>query len=203
MTYTQVGPIKDTKIGTVEKPHAYYDEVYTEGVDLVHMQPIYESIVALLKGFRSIKPQVLEIGCGTGILGKMIMDAGFRYRGFDFSAVAIRKCPHEIRAFVTRRNAYHTAPYRVGHNVVVAVEVMEHLRDLEVVERISSGSYCIFTLPNFTDEAHLRVYPDSKEIKRYYKGLIKWSRITPVKMCEDDGVDGGYKIIHVCKGVKI
>lgn len=195
--------ICDTKIEVEEKGHSYYDDIYNDGYDVEHMRPIYETVLKMLGGFRSIRPRVLEIGCGTGVFGAMIHANGFGYRGFDFSAVAIRRCPHAIRTRVTRRNAYHRAAYRVSHNVVVAIETMEHVRDLEVVEHISAGTACIFTLPNFTDEAHLRTYLNAADIKRHYKGLIRWSNIVPVKMVEDDDVNGGFKVIYVCKGVRV
>lgn len=186
-----------------EKNHVYYDDIYRKTYPLEHMWPIYLTILDLLKGYRAITPRVLEIGCGIGKFGQMVHDAGIKYRGFDFSAVAIRMCPNDIRAFVARRNAYHRVSYRVDHNVIVAIEVMEHLRDLEVIELFAKGTHCIFTLPNFTDEAHLRTYDSKAAIKKYYKGKIKWSKIIPVEMAEDEGIACGKKVIYICKGFKL
>jgi 2-polyprenyl-3-methyl-5-hydroxy-6-metoxy-1,4-benzoquinol methylase len=185
-----------------EKPAFYYDQVYERGYQTVHMRRVYNAVLTVLE---SLKPpvQILEIGCGLGVFGEMIVDAGFKYRGFDFSIQAIRKCPNRIRTHVARRNAYHRATFRVGHNVVVAIEVMEHLRDLEVIEMIAPDTICIFTLPNYTDEAHLRTYKDEKAIRQYYKGLIRWHKIDPIIMADDPGVECGKKIIWVCKGVKV
>ena len=165
------------------------------------MQPVYNAVLAILE---SLKPpvRVLEVGCGLGLFGEMVVDAGFKYRGFDFSIEAIRRCPNRIRSMVGRRNAYLRSTFRVGHNVVVAIEVMEHLQDLEVVDMIAPGTVCVFTLPNYTDEAHLRTYKDEKFIRRYYKGLIRWHKIDPIIMADDQHVECGKKIIWVCKGVK-
>lgn len=186
-----------------EKTSIYYDDIYKGEYGLDHMVPVYDEVLKILLGMRAVVPRVLEIGCGTGILGKMIHEAGISYRGFDFSIVAIRKCPNEIRPFVVRRNAYHTAPYRVGHNTVVAVETMEHLDDLHILQRVKKGTHCVFTLPNFTDEAHLRVYNNPVDIRKYYKGVVKWSSIKTVIMDVDEGTKTGTKDIHVCKGIKL
>ena len=191
-----------TSVQPEEQPAHYYDSIYRDGYSIDHMQPVYNAVLDIL---RALNPpaQVLEIGCGIGVFGEMVVDAGFKYHGFDFSIDAIRRCPDSIRTRVARKNAYHRSSFRVGHNVVVAIEVMEHLRDLEVVDMIAPDTICIFTVPNYTDEAHLRTYSDEKAIRNYYKGLIRWHRIQPIVMADDSGVSCGKKIIWVCKGVKI
>lgn len=188
-----------------EKPHSYYDEVYRGDYSVEHMRPVYDEVMSMLRGIRTVDPvQVLEIGCGTGAFGEMVVNTGvIEYRGFDFSAEAIRRCPNTIRAWVARRDAYSHASYRVKHNTVVAIETMEHLNDLKVVRNIKPDAICIFTFPNYTDAAHVRTYPNSAFIKKHFKGLIRWSKIVDIKMAEDMGIRCGYKIIRVCKGVRI
>ena len=187
-----------------EKPKAYYDEVYRGNYSVDHMLPVYAEVLSMLRGIRSFDPvQALEIGCGTGVFGAMVINTGIiHYRGFDFSSEAIRRCPHLIRPWVARRNAYTRASYRVGHNTVVAIETMEHLDDLKVLDHIKPDTICIFTFPNYTDAAHIRVYPTARFIKKRFKGLIRWSKIVEIEMAEDSGIDCGHKIIYVCKGVK-
>ena len=185
-----------------EKPRFYYDGIYKDDYDVDHMQPVYSAVMNLLHVLKS-PVQVLEVGCGTGVFGNIVVDAGFKYRGFDFSVEAIRRCPNKIRPFVSRRNAYNRTAFRVGHNVIVAIEVMEHLQDLNVVNFINPGTICIFTLPNFTDEAHLRTYKDAKFIRQHYKNLIRWHKIDSIVMADDPDIDCGKKIIHICKGVRV
>ena len=189
-----------TELG--EKNAFYYDSIYKDVYKVDHLRLVYAAVLELLQ---ALKPpvQVLEIGCGIGVFGSMVVDAGFKYRGFDFSVEAIRRCPDVIRTKVSRRNAYQRATFRVGHTVIVAIEVMEHLRDLEVVDMIPSDKICIFTLPNYSDGAHLRTYKDPKFIRRHYKNLIRWHKIDSIVMADDPGIDCGKKIIHVCKGVKV
>jgi 2-polyprenyl-3-methyl-5-hydroxy-6-metoxy-1,4-benzoquinol methylase len=185
-----------------ERPVHYYDQIYQSGYEVDHMWTVYGAVLAILQSLKQ-PVQVLEVGCGLGHFGEMAVSAGFKYRGFDFSIEAIRRCPGSIRSFVSRRNAYHRSTFRVGHTVVVAIEVMEHLRDLEVVDMIAPDTVCIFTLPNYTDAAHLRTYDSEKAIRKYYKGLIRWHKIQPIEMAADAGIKCGKKIIWVCKGVKV
>lgn len=197
---TQSSSLARTEPG--EKNAFYYDSIYKDGYNVDHLGPIYSAVLNLL---HALKPpvQVLEIGCGIGVFGSKVVDAGFKYRGFDFSVEAIRRCPDLIRTNVSRRNAYSRATFRVGHTVVVAIEVMEHLRDLEVVDMIPPDKICIFTLPNYSSESHLRTYKDAKFIRRHYKNLIRWHKIDSIVMADDPGIECGKKIIHVCKGVKV
>lgn len=193
-------------ISREEKRVAYYDDVYKAGYNVDHMRPVYDEIMLMLFNlstkFKQV--QVLEIGCGIGVFGKMVAAVSdFRYRGFDFSVEAIRRCPNEIRTMVARRDAYHRSSYRLSHNIVIAIEVMEHLDDLEVLTNIKRDTICIFTLPNYTDEAHLRTYENARAIKKYYKGWIRWHKIVPIEMADDEGIECGKKIIHVCKGVRL
>lgn len=185
-----------------EKPAHYYDLIYREGYRIDHMRPVYGAVMDALYALRP-PMQILEVGCGIGVFAEMAVTAGFKYRGFDFSIEAIRRCPDSVRTHVTRRNAYHRATFRVGHTVVVAIEVMEHLRDLKVVDVIAPDTICIFTLPNYTGEAHLRTYEDAKAIRKHYKGLIRWHKIQSIEMADDEDIKCGKKIIWVCKGVKI
>jgi len=195
---------KAVKAPPEEKPVHYYDKIYQEGYDVQHMRPVYLAVLKMLEVLKEQQSvQILEVGCGLGVFGTMAVNAGFKYRGFDFSIEAIRRCPSWIRSRVARRNAYHQSTFRVGHTVVVAIEVMEHLRDLEVVDMIAPGKICIFTLPNYTDAAHLRTYETDKAIRKYYQGRIRWHKIQKIIMADDPGIKCGKKIIWVCKGVKV
>lgn len=185
-----------------EKPVSYYDQIYRDGYSVDHMRPVYNAVLSML---RALQPpvQILEAGCGNGLFGWLAIRDGFKYRGFDFSIEAIRRCPNSIRSHVARRNIYHRSAFRVGHTVVVAIEVMEHVRDLEVVDHIAPDTICIFTLPNYTDAAHMRTYPNEKFIRKHYKGLIRWHKIQAIEMADDPGIKCGKKKIYVCKGVKV
>ena len=166
--------------GHIEKKSGYYDDIYACGYDTFRYQPIYRAILENLKKLRS--PRVLEIGCGVGDLGKMIVDGGIPYRGFDFSAKAI-ECSRSLCSdgkFWTG-DAYDKANYLpADYNVAIALEVLEHTDDLRIIENIPAGVHFIGSVPNFDDVAHLRVYQDpQRDIVERFKPYLDVAQIFP------------------------
>lgn len=167
--------------GHPEKKSEYYDNIYAAGYNTVRYQPIYRAILENLKALKS--PRVLEVGCGVGDLGKMIVDSGIPYRGFDFSEQAIecsrKLCPEG--KFWTG-DAYDKANYLpADYNVVIALEVLEHTDDLCVLENIPAGVHIVGSVPNFDDVAHLRVYEDpQRDIVERFKSLLNVTQVFPV-----------------------
>lgn len=117
---------------------------------------IYQEIAGLATG------KVLDIGCGTGELGRLIKN----YRGFDFSAEAI-KIANNPNCW--RGNLYDKRHYR-DYDTYVMCEVLEHLEfDKEALQLIPPGKRVILTVPSFDDPAHLRIYRNFSR----YDNLIK------------------------------
>ena len=146
--------------GHTEKNADYYTEIYRQGYDAGGYYPLYQVVIRLLAQMPS--PRVLELGCGIGDLGAMIIEEGYRYRGFDFSPEAIaqcmRRCP-DGRFSVA--DIYDPENYQpIDYNTVIALEVLEHVDDLKVVEMIPPGARLIASVPDYDDAAHLRLYRD-------------------------------------------
>jgi SAM-dependent methyltransferase len=146
-----------------EKQHQYYDAIYARGYNTRGYFPLYEEVVKLIERLGP-PPRVLEIGCGVGDLGKMIVERGYPYRGFDFSPVAVecskRLCP---QGNFRTGDAYDPECYRPhDYNIVVALEVLEHLDDFAVIENIPEGVHLIASVPDYDDTAHLRLYQDPR-----------------------------------------
>jgi 2-polyprenyl-3-methyl-5-hydroxy-6-metoxy-1,4-benzoquinol methylase len=104
----------------------------------------------------------LEIGCGLGDLGQLVIERGYPYRGFDFSPEAIQQCRRRFPEGGFRvGDAYEAASYHPqDYNVVIALEVLEHVDDFRVMENIPPGVRIIASVPNYNDVAHLRLYQD-------------------------------------------
>ena len=135
---------------------SYYDEVYFKTSISDRYDKIYQKIGELATG------KTLDIGCGTGQLAACIKN----YRGFDFSAEAI-KIANNPNCW--RGNIYDKKNYR-DYDTYVMVEVLEHLKfDKEALALIPKGKKAILTLPSFKDPAHLRTYQNFSR----YKKLIK------------------------------
>lgn len=161
----------DTFKATKEKGVEYYDRLFRNGFDTSRYQDVYEIILRMLKDVR--EPNILEIGCGVGSLGKMLIDKGYKYRGFDFSKSAIKHSKKLSKDHFYIGNAYDEKEYKGDYNVAIATEVLEHVDDLRVLKNIKSGVIFIGSVPNYGDISHLRVYKDKEKdiIERFSKYL--------------------------------
>ena len=114
-----------------EQPAKYYDDIYSNDYSTKAYQQLYKFVVNMIK--RIDNPSVLEIGCGLGDLGKMIVDENIVYRGFDFSEVGIKQC-HQLSPDTNFwvGDAYDPQNYQPqDYNTVVSLEVLEHLDDIK------------------------------------------------------------------------
>jgi 2-polyprenyl-3-methyl-5-hydroxy-6-metoxy-1,4-benzoquinol methylase len=196
---------REGELSPEERGPDYYDAVYSEGpYDTDRYKPVYECVLGMLtvpetgqtKKVNGERLALLELGCGTGAFASMALIKNIHYRGFDFSREAIRQCPRHVQPFVAKKNIYGVHCWRQTHNVVVAIETIEHVDDIAITKKIAPGKVVIYTLPNFTDAAHLRTYPEPEFIKERFKSLIKWHEIVTIDMPED-------KKIYVCRGKKL
>ncbi len=149
--------------GYQEKDSQYYDAIYKRGYDTTAWRNLYHEVFRMIT--KHDFPTVLEIGCGVGDLGKMIVDRGIPYRGFDFSKEAIRcskrLCPAGKFWVADAYDANSYRPY--DYNIVIALEVLEHLDDIKVIRSIPPGVRLIASIPNHDDVSHLRLCEDPKK----------------------------------------
>jgi len=187
--------------GNLEKSAEYYSEIYRQGYDTQGYYPLYQLVVRFLDSFPS--PRVLELGCGIGDLGRMIIARGYPYRGFDFSKEAIARCKQvcpEGNFFVG--NIYNPAGFLpVDYNVAVALEVLEHVDDLRVMEYLPPGVRLIASVPDYDDAAHLRLYKDIQQdiIERYrpYLHVVEVATATAA-----NAQTGLKQSIHILSAIK-
>ncbi len=165
--------------GNKEKNADYYNEIYKKGYDTSNFYPLYQEIVRIVGTLSS--PRILELGCGIGDLGQIIIEQGYPYHGFDFSAEAVqqslKKCPSgNFKA----GNVYDKYLYQTeDYNTVVAVETLEHVEDIDVIKNIIPGAIVIASVPDYPDVAHLRLYKDrQKDIIEYYKPYLHVTEIS-------------------------
>ena len=159
-----------------ERASSYYDQMFVDQqIFRVHYtKSIYYFLWSVIadrienSGIRG----VLEIGCGPGQLGAMLMDRGLeRYHGMDFGPKAIEmargNCPRgHFEVGDARTTDLHS---RIDHDLVICTEVLEHIEDdLGVLSAFKPGVRCMCTVPNFPHESHVRRF-ESRErvIERY------------------------------------
>ncbi len=189
-------PVKKTK--HKEESAQYYDEIYSNAYrtgfyDVVRFDSVYNAVM----GYLPSSANILEVGCGTGELGRRLVIAGHKYEGFDFSSEALLK--HSLCTICRswRGNAYNEDNWlNVSYDTLIAVEVFEHLDDLRILKFVSPGTRVIFSVPNFSSRSHLRTYPDIGSIYDYYDGVLRIQGHRRIKTQEE-------KSIFVCDAVKI
>jgi SAM-dependent methyltransferase len=166
----------------IERTSQYYDAIYSRGYDTRNYYPLYVEVIRMIE--KPGGPQkVLEIGCGVGDLGKMLIEKGHTYRGFDFSPAGIDSCKKLCPSGdFSVGNAYEPSSFQpVNYDTVVALEVLEHLDDLRVLSNLPIGVRFIASVPDYDDIAHLRLYQSPrKDIVERFNGLLRISEILPM-----------------------
>jgi 2-polyprenyl-3-methyl-5-hydroxy-6-metoxy-1,4-benzoquinol methylase len=118
---------------------------------------------------------VLEAGCGSGVLGSMLLGADLEYRGFDFNAIAISQASErngDARHFVG--DATDPASYAgYAYDGIVCCEVLEHIEDDRgAVALWRPGALCVCSVPNFDWPDHVRYFRSEKDVIDRYGDLI-------------------------------
>ena len=140
-----------------------YDKIYKNGYDMSRYKEIQKEVGNIV-GNKS----VLDIGCGTGDLVKYVKN----YRGFDFSPEAIKMANNKN---VWLGNIYNVKNYKKAKYYVIT-EVLEHVDDLRVFNNIASGQKIIFSVPSFSDPAHIMVFTE-KILRQRYGNILHIKRI--------------------------
>jgi glycosyltransferase involved in cell wall biosynthesis len=125
----------------------YYDKIFSDPkLNLDRYIDIYKYVGQKARG------KVLDVCCGTARLQEYIKD----YHGFDFSKEAIKKANNKN---VWLGSAYEKKNFG-DYDTYVLIEALEHLDDIRVLKNIPSGKNIIFSVPNFDDPAHIRIYTE-------------------------------------------
>jgi 2-polyprenyl-3-methyl-5-hydroxy-6-metoxy-1,4-benzoquinol methylase len=188
--------------GHAEKTADYYSDIYKRGYNTAGYLPLYKAVMQMIGRCRN--PRVLELGCGIGDLGRMIIEAGYPYRGFDFSPEAIgqcrRACPQGCFRVGNVYNRDDFLPY--DYNLVVALEVLEHVDDLRVMAMIPAGARVIASVPDYDDVAHLRLYRDvQKDIIDYFAPCVHVGEV--VTATARNTATGAEQKIHLFQGIRL
>lgn len=160
-----------------------YDLIYaTGGVDQIYdppyrrsgYYPLFKEVHRTLKS-RGVS-SILEVGCGTGGFAHLLTDRepDIGYRGFDFSPIAIQRAAARLGRpelfFVGDARARES--YRMEAEAVVCTGVLEHIdADLEVIAMWAAGAYCVYSVPNFDADNHVRYYRFEEEVRQRYGSL--------------------------------
>jgi 2-polyprenyl-3-methyl-5-hydroxy-6-metoxy-1,4-benzoquinol methylase len=129
--------------------------------------------------------RIVELGCGTGRLARLMHDRGWRnYLGIDFAEVlvahAIAYCPEMAFDVADIFSPYARAKIAAA-DIVVITEVLEHLEDdLAVFDRVHPGVFMVFSVPDFDCPSHIRHFGGVGEVMERYLRFFRELRVTPL-----------------------
>lgn len=161
----------------------YYSKIYLNdpNYNCHYTKSIYyelwKYLMKYLTDYKNTK--IYEFGCGVGQFANMLNDEGFKeYIGIDFSQVAIDKAIDlklkESFNFICGNIINWKIP---NGDLILALEVLEHIDDYELLNNQISGTHIIFTVPNFDDPAHLRYFKSTNEVYERYVEHINFNLI--------------------------
>lgn len=115
---------------------------------------------------------VLDIGCGPGQFSLLLRDKGIcNYIGIDSSPQRIKHAKTICSNFVFKvEDVYYSDVFdEHDYDTVVCLEFLEHVdHDIEVLEKIRTGTKFFGTVPNFPFKAHVRHFRNSQEVMARY-----------------------------------
>jgi 2-polyprenyl-3-methyl-5-hydroxy-6-metoxy-1,4-benzoquinol methylase len=163
-----------------QKEASWYDDVYKLNTDYLghYTQSRYYFIWSVIcdRFLRSGLKLILDLGCGPGQFASLLSDKGiYNYCGLDYSKVAIALAQQQsplhkfIQTDILQSDALKVADY----DCVVALEFLEHIeQDIQILQRIKSGTKFYGTVPNFPYISHVRHFNNKQEVRSRYDHLF-------------------------------
>ncbi|HKI02422.1 MAG TPA: class I SAM-dependent methyltransferase [Thermoanaerobaculia bacterium] len=96
--------------------------------------------------------EVLEVGCGRGVTGRLLQETlGCRVTGVELNPVVAREAARHLHAVI--QGDVQTVAIEGGYDVVLALEVVEHLVEAEgflarIKQLLAPGGRAILSIPN-------------------------------------------------------
>jgi 2-polyprenyl-3-methyl-5-hydroxy-6-metoxy-1,4-benzoquinol methylase len=122
---------------------------------------------------------ILEVGCGSGVLAEILIKSGVSYRGFDFNPIAVeqaRKRNGADKHYVA--DATDPTSYPNNYDGIMCCEVLEHIsEDLQTIRLWKPGTVCVCSVPSFDYSTHVRFFRDEGEVIERYSKLLNIEKI--------------------------
>ena len=139
----------------------------------------------------SKRDKILQLGCGVGSLGKLMLYSNYKYvRGVE----ANDKIIEEAQSSVPTRHKNKFVEgyfdddhvYDVEYDSVICTEVFEYADcDMPILECIKKDAKIVFTVPGHPNEAYPRWFKDEREIKARYKKVVSIKSIISLVFNDD------------------
>jgi SAM-dependent methyltransferase len=171
---------------------SFYDKIYLESEE--YRKPYHESLYyplwkEVIKHIdtRDDQQYIVEVGCGTcqfadALKAEIFKNTGkffINYQGIDFSEQALAIAGRKKFSNNTGQKHFlvcgdiFTFTYRP--DLLIALEVLEHINDIEFFKKIHKGVTIIATVPDFPAESHLRHFTNIEAVRKRYGRFIDFS----------------------------
>lgn len=142
---------------------------------------LFATVLSILETWGS--KRVLDIGCGSGFMTKMIADAGIECHAFDFSKTSVLMTSERGISDVWLGNCLEPENYlKADYDAYVSTEVLEHIeKDLKIFENIPSGKPFVFSVPSFDSAGHVRYFLESSQVVGRYSPFIEIEKVLLVQ----------------------
>ena len=164
-----------------EKQAEYYNNVFKDNKEYSqHYKdsfyfPLWQEVVKQLPE----GSEVIDLGCGTGQLTRMMHDKGHNVIGLDFSKTAIKTAKKNnpmLKDWFRVADIKTKINYSDGY--IVCCEVLEHIRyDLDMLRNWRAKGF-ILTVPYNDDPAHQRFFRGADSVIDYYSQVFSEMQVT-------------------------
>lgn len=176
-----------------------YDDAYFQ----THCGLPYERSTPWLQFFGTIAENVvqqfspktaLDAGCAIGILVEALRNYGVDAEGFDISEYAVSQVPEYLKPYIKIDNILNPAATSKHYDLVVCIEVLEHLTEAEADTAIANiarwGDTVLFSSSpeDFSETTHVNVQKPGYWIEKFaqhgliYNPMPDTSYVTPWAM---------------------
>lgn len=201
-----------------ERNSSYYNQAYSTSKAYYKLPEeipeYYEMWLSAANHVISHNPEVVvDLGCGAGhfaeILKRCYIDKKInlnKYYGYDFSSVALDMANKMVKnpLFIFEKQDLYTFDFshkKPKDTLYVSYEFLEHINgDIEVLEKIPSGSTISFSVPSFDSKGHVRFFKSKKEIYNRYNSVIDIKNIQVFIKKQKSSNDKLF--LFLCLGVK-
>lgn len=166
-----------------EQPASFYNQYFQETpayrlpFEDSHYFPLWVQVEFQLRPFK--QQRILDLGCGPGQFAQYLKSKNYpNYRGVDFSEQAVNMARQSCDYPFEVGDALTDSPYQKPFDAVVSLEMLEHIQgDLQVLNQLPHGTFCVFSVPNFDHPGHVRWFRSEYQVRKRYYRLIDIQQI--------------------------